>query len=173
MTQPSCVYIFLIQSVFVFFFLIQFIAQEVGCEETGNWRGGWRKGLLYNQQRVSRVTQRHYNPLHPRWFRSYKQKPEEKTDERSVPSIVLFFVFFSWQTVGLDAERGLSRAHCLIREQQVGSQGAREREKKTHTSPPLLWVILCYTVPWYIYAHIRTTPYMHTHTNQSAVVSAY
>lgn len=73
--------------VYRMYYLIPFIAGEVGCEETGNWE--W-KGLLYNLQSVSRVTQQHYYPLHPWWFRSYKQKPEEKMDDQPVPSIVLY-----------------------------------------------------------------------------------
>lgn len=55
-----------------------------------NRKLGVKKGLLYNLQSVSRVTQQHYNPLHPRWFRSYIQKPEEKMDDQPVPSIVLY-----------------------------------------------------------------------------------
>lgn len=53
-------------------YLILFIAKEVGCEETRNFQ--WKKGLLYNLQSVSRVTQQHYDPLFPKWFRRLKTR---------------------------------------------------------------------------------------------------
>lgn len=131
----------------------------MGWEETGNWE--W-KALLYNLQRVSRVTQQHYNPLHPWWFRIYKQKPEEKMDDQPVPSIVLY---------------GRRQARCrerinqsplsqsLIRKQQVGSQ-----QQEKDTSPPPLWVILWSPAHYYRYTHTDSTHTMNTwiqtqHTN--------
>lgn len=100
-------------------------------EETGN--RGWKMARLYNLKGVSRVAQHLYNPLHPLWFRSYKQTTKANTNDQSALFIVLYGrQRINWRPPSLS----------LIRKQQVGSEErARERHittsSMTHASPSL------------------------------------
>lgn len=77
----------------------------------------------HNSQTVSRVTQQHPNPLHPQWFRNYKQKTDWW------PLCPLPIVFFMENT-------GLTRTHDfslgLISEQKVEVP----EQKETHQRLP-------------------------------------
>lgn len=132
----------------------------MGCEETGNWRGGGEEKDCYT---ISKESQELLNDITTHSILGDSEAINRSQKKRLTSALSPPLFFFSWQTVGLDAERGLSRAHCLIREQQVGSQGARE-EKKTHTHHLLSYESYSATLSPDIYTHTYAPLHTCTHT---------
>lgn len=145
-------------------YLIPFIAGEWAVNK-GNWE--WKKkGLLYNLQ----VSQELLNSITTHSILCDSGAINRSQKKRWMTS--LSHLFFFMADGKLDAERGLSSAHCLslslIRKQQVGSQ-----EQENDTSPPPLWVMLWSSAHycWYTHAHRHTmnthiqTHLTHTHTH--------
>ncbi len=159
MTQPlMCLYFLIIQSgekniIYRTYYLIPFIAGEVGCEQTGNWE--WKK-VCYT---ICKVSQELLNSIttHSILGDSGAINRSQKKRWMTALSHLLFFMADG----RLNAKRGLTRAHCLslslIRKQQVGSQ-----EQEKDTSPPPLWVMLRSHAHYYWYTHAHR---LHTHTH--------